>query len=59
MVFIVYSTIGLNYSLTGQNLAFTSIGIIFYIIISASINNILLYIPIKYCLNIIAHCRSS
>ena len=59
MVYIVYSTIGLNYSLTGQNLAFTSIGIIFYIIISATVNNILLYIPIKHCLNKIAHCRSS
>ena len=59
MVYIVYSTIGLNYSLTGQNLAFTSIGIIFYILICASINNILIYIPIKHCLNKIAHCRSS
>ena len=59
MVYLVYSAIGLNYSLTGQNLAFTSIGIIFYIIISAAINNILLYIPIKHLLYKIVHCKSS
>jgi len=59
MVYIVYSVIGFNYSLTGQNLAFASIGIIFYIILSSAINNILLYIPVKHCLNIVAHCRGS
>ena len=59
MIYIIYSVIGFNYSLTGQNLAFASIGIIFYIILSSAINNILLYIPVKHCLNIVAHCRGS
>ena len=59
MVYIVYSVIGFNYSLSGQNLTFASIGIIFYIILFSAVNNILLYIPVKHCLNLIAHCRAS
>ena len=58
MVYIVYSVIGFNYSLTGQNLTFASIGIIFYIILFSAVNNIMLYIPVKHCLNLIAHCRA-
>ena len=59
MVYFVYSVIGFNYSLTGQNLTFASIGIIFYIILFSAVNNILVYIPVKHCLNLIAHCGAS
>jgi hypothetical protein len=55
IIYLIYSILGLNYSLTGQNLSFIAFGIIFYIMIYATISNLLLYIPVKHCLNKILH----
>ena len=59
MIGIMYSNHGLNYSITGYNLSFISIGIIFVITIMSTINNVMYYIPMKYLFNKLLHDNSN
>ena len=59
MIYLIYSILGLNYSLTGQNLSFITVGIIFYIMIYSTISNLLVYIPVKLCLSTFLHQNSA
>jgi len=59
MIYLIYSILGLNYSLTGQNLSFITVGIIFYIMIYSTVSNLLVYIPVKLCLSTFLHQNSA
>ena len=55
VIFMMYSSFGLNYSMSTSNLSFITFGIIFYVMIFGTINSLLFYIPIKYGLNRFLH----
>ena len=59
MIFFMYNLFGLNYSMSNSNLPFITFGIIFYIMLYGTINNILSYIPLKYLLNRFLHPKNN
>ena len=59
IIFIMYTLFGLNYSMSSSNLSFITFGIIFYIMVFGTINNLLLFIPLKYLLDRFLHPKKN
>ena len=57
MVNLMYSALGLNFSLTSSNLTYISFGMIFHITIMSFSHNILFYITIKSLINKFIHSK--